>query len=320
MTLHPVADELLFRDSAADDPRLGSLVKTGTLDDARSLKPTVALIGLPDDRGIVAGSGRAGAAAGPTALRRIFYKMTLGDHDELRGCVLFDAGDVALAPTVEETHAHAETAVSELLSTGARVVLLGGGHDGAYASQAALLASLPPEARGSVVNVDAHLDVRPLKDGTIITSGTAFRRLADRFGARLKLVELASQPQVTASAHRWFLEQRGDVVQSLPELRTHAHGVGAAMRSALSAAAWATTVGVSLCLDSVRAADAPGVSAPQPDGLSAAEFLEVAQAAGEHRQVRVLDVVELSPPFDHDGRTARLAALAVWRFCAATVR
>jgi arginase family enzyme len=73
---------------------------------------------------------------------------------------------------------------------------------------------------------------------------------------------------------------------------------------------------VSLELDSVEAASAPGVSAPCPDGFSAAELFACAYAAGADERVRVLDVMELSPPLDVDGRTARLAAMAIWSFLA----
>src|SRR5947209_6120519 len=112
--------ELFFR-GAPDDPRLGSVARAGTVDEAAAAKPAVAIVGLPDDRGIVAGGGRAGAAQGPREIRRWLYRLTTGDRDELGCLALFDAGDVEPAATVEETHARAEAAVGALLDAGARV-------------------------------------------------------------------------------------------------------------------------------------------------------------------------------------------------------
>ena len=75
-------------------------------------------------------------------------------------------------------------------------------------------------------------------------------------------------------------------------------------------------VAVSLDLDAVQASAAPGVSAPCPDGLTAADLHACARLAGQDPRVRVLDVMELAPPLDQDGRTARLGAAAIWHFLA----
>ncbi|MGA1044972.1 MAG: arginase family protein, partial [Phycisphaerales bacterium] len=69
-----------------------------------------------------------------------------------------------------------------------------------------------------------------------------------------------------------------------------------------------------LDLDAVEASAAPGVSAPSPAGLPVDSWLAAAERLGADPRVASLDLVELSPPHDPDGRTARLAALTVWRF------
>ena len=69
-----------------------------------------------------------------------------------------------------------------------------------------------------------------------------------------------------------------------------------------------------LDLDAVEAASAPGVSAPSPAGLPVESWLAAAERLGGDPRVVSLDLVELCPPHDADGRTARLAALTVWRF------
>ena len=307
-TLKP-ADPALFYRGTPDDPRLGERIERAA--DLRQGRggATVALIGYADDRAVVNGRGRPGAAQGPVELRRFLSRLTPGDHGQLDRLALRDLGDAAPAlGGVEQVHAAIEEAALAALAAGACVVLLGGGHDGAYASHSALLRAVGGPV--AAVNVDAHLDVRPLRDG-LITSGTPFRRLAERWGERYALTELGIQPQHNARAHREWAAARGFAVLALDEVRGR---VPAAFAEALRKPGEA--LAVSLDLDAVEAATAPGVSAPCPDGLTASDLYACARLAGQEPRVRVLDVMELSPPLDADGRTARLGAAAIWQFLA----
>jgi formimidoylglutamase len=301
--LRPSDPSLLYT-GTADDPRLGDRIEAGI-----PARNGVALLGFADDRAIVNGRGRPGAALGPAEIRRFLSRFTPGDRGELDGVEVRDLGDVTPSGSIEETHTLVEEAALEALRAGASVVLLGGGHDGAFASHSALLRAVP--GRVAAVNVDAHLDVRPLREGKI-TSGTPFRRLAERWGDRYALCEFGIQPQHNARTHRIFCEERGFPIVTLAQAREGE--VGAAFERALSQQGQA--MAVSLDLDSVEAASAPGVSAPCPDGFTAADLFACARTAGTHPGVRVLDVMELSPPLDQDGRTARLAAMAIWSFLA----
>jgi len=301
--LRPSDPSLLYA-GTPEDPRLGERIEAGI-----PSRGGAVLLGFADDRAIGNGRGRPGAALGPAEARRFFSRLTPGDEGELEGVAIGDLGDAVASGSIEEVHTRVEEAALEALRAGACVILIGGGHDGAFASHSALLGAVP--GRVGAVNLDAHLDVRPLRDGKI-TSGTPFRRLADRWGRRYGLCEFGIQPQHNARAHRLFCEERGFSVVTLAQARND--GVAAAFEQALAQDAEA--LAVSLDLDAVEAASAPGVSAPCPDGFSAAELFACARAAGANPRVRVLDVMELSPPLDHDGLTARLAAMAIWSFLA----
>jgi formiminoglutamase len=65
---------------------------------------------------------------------------------------------------------------------------------------------------------------------------------------------------------------------------------------------------VSVDLDGLDAAFAPGVSAPNPLGLRVGDAMELAEAAGRDSRVRHFDLMELCPPHDLGARTARTAA------------
>jgi len=71
---------------------------------------------------------------------------------------------------------------------------------------------------------------------------------------------------------------------------------------------------VSLDIDSVAQAYAPGCSAPSPDGFRPDELLQLAFLAGRHASVACFDVMEVNPRYDLDDRTAALAAAAVVHF------
>jgi len=311
------SDRSLLYAGTAEDPRLGERIEAGI-----PSRKGVALLGFADERAIVNGRGRPGAALGPGEIRRFLSRLTPGDRGELDGLEIRDLGDAVpcrSSSSIEEVHGQVEDAALEALQAGACVVLAGGGHDGAFPSHSALLRAVT--GRVAAVNVDAHLDVRPLREGKI-TSGTPFRRLAERWGDRYGLIEFGIQPQHNARAHRFFCEERGFPIVTLAQARER--GVATAFEWTLAQDGEA--LAVSLDLDSVEAASAPGVSAPCPDGFSASELFACARLAGADPRVRVLDVMELSPPFDQDGRTARLAAMAIWSFlaspmgCASTPR
>lgn len=280
-----------------DDPRLGE-----RLADYPSAQAVI--LGCPQDEGVQRNRGRPGAAKGPAAIREALFKLTPHGLGTVR---LHDAGDTALLATLEETHAAHEQAVAQLLADGKRVIALGGGNDISYPDCAALA-----KACGDVIafNVDAHLDVRP---DTPRNSGTPYRQLLDEGLLKgPRFFELGSQPWCTAAEHAAYLKEKRATVVPLEALR--AKGLSRVVRRALREAESAKAVFWGFDLDVVNASEAPGVSAPNALGLTGAELCELAALAGAESRTRVVEFTELNPDFDLDGRTARLAAVAIWHY------
>jgi formiminoglutamase len=266
----------------------------------------VALLGLPDDTGVRLNFGRVGARAGPSAFREALGSFGT-DFDALARRTLstqvFDAGDVVPAPghdeaALFETHARVEAAARELHAAGLVVIGIGGGHDLSLPSLRAYSRHLGQPLGG--INLDAHLDVRER-----VGSGMPFRRLIE--GGELDpaaFVELGLGRFANERADFEWLSARGaelllaDTVlaQGLPceALLTRALGRGAAF--------------VSIDLDGIDAAFAPGVSARNPLGLRVEHASALAEAAGASPGVGHFDLMELCPPHDVDARTARVAA------------
>ncbi len=300
----PTEPALYFTRNDAADPRLGDRVNRGggTYSEA-----AVVILGCPQDEGVRRNGGRVGAARGPAEIRRALYKMTLNGLD---GLGLHDAGDVEPQATLEDTHAALQAAVAQLLADGKRAVVLGGGNDISYPDCAALA-----QHAGDVLafNVDAHFDVRPDAERN---SGTPYRQLLEEGLLRPhRFFELGSQPFCNAQAHADYLKEKRVRVTPLAALR--ARGAAPIVRRALREAARAKAVFWGLDMDVVNAAEAPGVSAPNPLGLSGAELCEIAALAGAEPRTRIVELSEVNPVFDVDGRTSRLAAAVIWHYLAA---
>ncbi len=303
--------------SLPEDPRLGQLIKQYSL---KALEAAdVVIFGIPTDEGIARNGGRIGASGGPSAIRAALAKLTTyggpNFKHHLESISIVDLGDVRHG-TLEAMHDEARSNIRELSTMGKIIVALGGGHDITYPLVKGL-----SEASGSkglgLINVDAHLDVRPKIEGKH-HSGSSFRLLIDEGivqGSRF--CEIGIQPFVNAEAYYEWAIQHGVRVLTFEDATT-SH-----LPTAFEESAFGITFGddstplyLSFDMDAIRAADAPGVSAPAAVGFLAEEAFELSVAAGLNRSVKVFDIVEVSPKYDADGRTSRLAARMIAGFLA----
>jgi arginase family enzyme len=156
------------------------------------------------------------------------------------------------------------------------------------------------------INLDAHLDVRER-----IGSGMPFRRLieggflaATRF-AEVGLGRFANEPADLA----WLAQQGATLIFAEKVL---ADGLRA--DEIFDIARGPGPIFVSIDMDGIDSAAVSGVSALNPMGLSVSHAATLAEAAGAEPSVRHFDMMELSPPYDTSGRTARVAALLFLSF------
>jgi formimidoylglutamase len=284
----------------------------------------VALLGLPDDLGVRLNRGRHGAAHGPTAFRAALARYGVADPAGFRWPRVLDAGDVIPAPghdadALDATHARVTEAARTLHARGLLVIGIGGGHDLTFPFARA---AIDHHAKGdgnrfAAVNIDPHLDVRDTPG-----SGMPFRALVERCGVGA-LLNAGHNPLVNSREHTaWFFAHHGviadddwhllldeesedDAGNAVPELLAPLHAV--------------EHLAVSIDLDALDAAHAPGVSALNPAGLAPATLARAAFRLAADARVRCLDIMELCPTHDDPawdqrrpdnapGRTARVAA------------
>lgn len=245
----------------------------------------IALIGLPDDTGVGLNNGRLGAKEGPAAFRKALAKYGVAQPAGWDWPTVFDAGDVDVVPgDLHETHRRVSIAVKSLLDLGLFPIAIGGGHDLTFPFVRAVAEHFGPL---DGIYFDAHLDVRET-DG----SGMPFRKLLET-GAAKSLRIHGFDPMSNSSDHVAYFQSHGghiDIDTSPEDLWPNGDAF------------------VSLDLDVIDAAFAPGVSAMNPCGWSPEYTTRWVREAGLNPNVQCFDIMELSPPYDRDDRTARIAA------------
>lgn len=270
--------------------------------------PAAALVGFPFDGAVL---GRRGAREGPRALREALAavktrRLGAGDTDPR----VADRGDAPLEPdaAVEAAHQAAADRARQARDEGVVPVALGGDHSLTYP-----LVRPHAEAVGdlAVVNVDAHLDVREVHGAP--NSGTSFGRLLrDGLVEGEHLAEVGVRDLATSGAYVDWARDQG--VHLVPAREVREAGPGAVLDDLYRGPlADADALYLSLDVDAMDQAHAPGVSAPSPGGLTSAAFADLARAAVARAPAPVVgvDVVETAPRHDPTGRTARAAAWAL---------
>lgn len=294
---------LFYRRGDLNDVRIGDIVQS---DPSAFDAAHVVILGCPQDDGVRRNHGRPGAARGPDEIRRYLYRLST---NQLARLSIFDLGNTIIQGALEATHALHQAVVRTVIAAGKRLIVLGGGNDIAYPDCAGLAEVVSPVL---AFNIDAHFDVRADSERN---SGTPYRQLLEAgVLAPDQFYELGSQLFANAPTYQQYLHTRGVPMIDLHSLR--AAGIAATLRAIL-AQHKAPAIFWGLDMDVVCATDAPGVSAPNPLGMSGEEFCRVATIAGADPRTRLIEISEVNPDYDIDGRTCRLAAVAIWHALAA---
>jgi formiminoglutamase len=267
------------------------------------------VVGFRSDEGVRRNKGRIGAAAAPEAIRQALGPLAFHlDRD------VFDAGDVVVedgsveAGSLEAGQARAGRVISELLDGGKLTVLLGGGHETAFASYLGVAGSEAVRGgkRLGVLNLDAHFDLR---DEPVPSSGTPFLQMARAEAAEGRELNYAvvgiSEPNNTRTLFN-TADRLG--VKYLLDEECSAEAVQEFVARFLDSV---DVLYLTIDLDVLPASVAPGVSAPAAYGVPLPVISAVCKQVATSGKLMHLDVAELNPEFDIDSRTAKVAARLV---------
>ena len=285
-----------------NDEQVGEVVRPTTLGGAEEYDAL--LVGEPYDGAVI---GRPGAGGGPRALRGALAAVKT---DHLRaGAVerIGDLGDVTGLrrdrDPVRDVQRRVREVTERVHAGGALPVFLGGDNSLTYPNAAPLL------DRGTlgVVTLDAHLDVREVREDA--TSGTPYRQLFD--DGLDAYACLGARRFETSTRYREYVRERGGTIVTAEDV---GRNLAAAVKRALETVADVERVYVSVDLDVLDAAHAPGVSAPTPGGLTTRELFRVVRRLASEPRIAGFEVVECAPPLDREGMTARAGARTIAHF------
>lgn len=278
-----------------NDEQFGDSITPTTLEEAGDFDAV--LVGEPYDGAVI---GRPGAAKAPAAIRSALAGVKTHHYDRGPVTGVGDLGDIDIPDADTETvQSTVESVTTHLHEEPTLPVFIGGDNSLSYPNVAPLL----EQGSVAVLSFDAHLDCRAIQDQP--TSGTPYRQLhADGLD---KLTVLGARHFETSTEYHTFLMRHDGSVESAATLENDPVPV---VESVLDDTG-ADTVYVSVDVDVLDAAAAPGVSAPTPGGVSTTALFEAVRVAASDDRVGGVEVVECAPPLDDQDRTVEAAARVV---------
>ena len=267
-----------------------------------------AIYGIPWDSTSIS---RTGANYGPRGIREVStqflsYNATW-DFDVVGATGLVDCGDCHVVPAnAEKTFHTAQEDIGEIVTSGALPVVLGGDHS---VTIPAVRAVKERFSDPGFVLIDTHLDTAPHVGGEELNHCCPVTRAVDAGFDPEKMVLVAISGWMNPKTELDFCRERGIAVIWLEDLWEM--GTRAVVEKALEIAGGGSDgVYLSVDVDALDGAYAPGTCVPTPGGLTTRELLLLVRGISGGGLVG-LDVVEVAPSLDSSSRTAGIAGRVV---------
>jgi agmatinase len=276
----------------------------------------VAVVGVPFDSGV---TYRPGARFGPHAVRnatRLLRSYHPGlDVRPFAAQQVADAGDIACNPfDIQEAIAQIESGAEEIVSGASHLLSIGGDHTIALPLLRVMKRRHGPVA---LLHFDAHLDTWDTYFGAEYTHGTPFRRaweeglLLQDHAMHVGIRGPLFSPEDLVDDERFGFA----IVGAMEMNTTGVEDVVARVRERLSDA----PVYVSIDIDVLDPAHAPGTGTPEAGGLTSRELLGILRGLAGVNVVGA-DIVEVAPPYDHAEITAMAASHVAYELLALFAR
>ncbi len=263
------------------------------------------IVGFECDEGIKRNLGRIGASRAPDEIRKKLASLPFHANAKI-----FDVGSICcIDNNLEKAQKDLEKIISRVCRKAVTVVI-GGGHELMWGHYSGLFENYKDI---SIINIDAHFDIRPTEK-EIGTSGTSFYQIAQNNKKRnipFKCLTIGIQPEGNTPFLFNLSKELGVQYILAEKIHINDREFKKELKNYISNS---KKIYVSICMDVFAQPFAPGVSAPSPLGLFPMQVIDVIKILGESKKVIGFDVAEVSPRFDCDGTTARLAAQLIATF------
>ncbi|WP_239422077.1 formimidoylglutamase [Bacillus sp. CGMCC 1.16541] len=270
-------------------------------------KAKVVLVGAPLSKSSISHSG---ALLAPTTIRNMLHSYSTYSIEadvDLGDMTIADVGDISMHPTdivgsqtrIYETVSSVTTAYPNAL-----FLLLGGDHSVSYPS---IKGFSTKKGTVGVIQFDAHHDLRNLEDGGP-TNGTPFRSLIE--GGELKgehLVQIGIRDFSNSKPYSDFAKDHGVAVYTMKDVASMT--IASIIKESINYLKQKVDmIYVSVDMDVLDQAFAPGCPAIGPGGMDSASLLEAITLLGKEEMVQGMDIVEIDPTLDFRDMTSRVAA------------
>lgn len=258
----------------------------------------LALIGFECDEGVRRNQGRLGAAQAPNVLRQALSTIPIIEDNMFS---IVDLGNISCEENqLEKAQAELGNLVAESLKLKVPTVVLGGGHETLYGHYLGVRQAYGENAIIGLVNIDAHFDMRDYNEER--TSGTMFKEILDtdkqakyfvcgiqRYGNTVDLFNRADEYDVTYLVEDTMTD--ADLAFKFDDFSQQCD-----------------VLLLTLCMDVIDAAHAPGVSAPSVFGLHPKTVRKIMQLVTNNDKTTSFNICEVNPSLDQNGLTAKLGA------------
>ncbi|WP_026695073.1 formimidoylglutamase [Peribacillus kribbensis] len=264
---------------------------------------SIGFLGFKCDEGVRRNQGRTGSREAPDLLRENLASLPLPQQ-----ATLYDFGSIICEETsMEEAQKELGEAVARLLQCGIFPIILGGGHETAFGHYLGHK-QLDPSCSLSILNIDAHFDLRPYQDSQT-SSGTMFRQILDD---NSNAAYFCTGIQKNANTKYLFDTAEAYGCEFIYEEEIHQDSLASSIKKMEAFIRTRSSCMLTLCCDAIEAAHAPGVSAPSPFGLHPKHVRAMLKALAGNPCVKSFDISEINPSLDENGRTVKLAAQLIY--------
>lgn len=306
-------------------PQATTMYAMPSVDDLATLRADVAFLGVPYDLGH---NSKPGTRLGPAAVREGsrevaggvgpndagFYDREIGTT-MMNGVRVVDAGDVVIpSASIEQSLDNVTAAVSTIIGRKTMPVVLGGDHSITFS---VLRGFKSVGHKIHVLHFDAHQDF-----GAV--AGSDGRRIFNHGNHLRHAIELPWVSGITMLGLRGLARGNGGIGNDLRsrgyELISSSDIVRGGIAAAVARIPMAESYYVTLDIDVLDPSVAPATGTPVPGGLSYYQLCDVLDAIATRGRLVGFDIMEVSPPYDVNNRTAALAAYVALRFLGSVFR
>ena len=282
------------------------------IDDPKSYAGAdVVILGAPIDSGT---TYRSGTKMGPQAIRGTDYLPQDGERphlnmrvDALKDLKIFDAGDVLMPPSdLADSLNRLEKATEKLTKAGVIPFILGGDHSIASADVKGI-ANVLGHGKVSMIHFDAHADTGTDQWGSLVGHGVPMRRLIESGAVRGdKFLQLGLRGYWPDNETLiWMRDQK---MRSYEMTEIHHRGMDAVLNESFKTLTDdCDGVFLSVDIDVVDPGMAPGTGTPEPGGMTSRDLMEAVRRICSELPIVGVDIVEVSPAYDHADITSLLA-------------